>query len=317
MFTGQGSQKSGMGKDFFDNFDIAKKVMSEAKDILNQNDATDDITEIMFNINKSEDLSRTINTQPAIMINGMMIYNSILDNFPSFQDKVLCAAGHSVGEYNGLCSSGFFDVKKGVELLKNRAKFMESSCSNGSGGMIALLGCDFNKAQSLIKDDRLKNMICEIANDNGAEQIILSGQIEAINLIPEIISSYGIKKAIKLNVSGPFHSSMMENAKEKMSNILNNFQFNEKKTKFDIISNFNLENYSLDNIKNLLINQITSPVKWRETILKVYHEMQIRHFVEIGPSPTLINLAKKTLNDESMRYTFIGKIEDLNQLKNL
>jgi malonyl CoA-acyl carrier protein transacylase len=310
MFTGQGSQVSGMGKDFFDNFDIAKKVMHDGQEGFN----SEEIMNIMFDENRIDDLNKTINTQPAIMINAIMIYNSILDKFPSFEEKINCVAGHSVGEYNGLCIGGFFDVKHGVKLLKKRAELMESSCASGLGGMIALLGCNFKKSNALIKDEKLQNMICEIANDNGAEQIILSGQIEAIDLIPELISKYEIKKAIKLKVSGPFHSSMMANAKNNMSKFLENFQFNEKKIKCDIIPNYNLENYSLDNIKTFLSNQIIAPVRWRETILKVYNDMKIKNFVEIGPSPVLTNLAKKTLNDDSMKYTFIGKISDLDQI---
>ena len=309
MFTGQGSQSSGMGKDFFDTFDVAKKIMKDGQCGLN----SQEILNIMFDTDRTTDLNKTINTQPAIMINAMMIYHSLLDKFPLFQDKISCIAGHSVGEYNGLCIGGFFDVKKGVELLKKRAEFMESSCPAGSGGMIALLGCNFDKAEALVKDMRSNDMLCEIANDNGAEQIILSGNIKAINMIPELIKNYEIKKAIKLNVSGPFHSSMMLHAKENMSRILENSQFNEKKLKCDIIANYNLENYSLNNIKALLTKQITAPVKWRETMMKAYNDMEIRHFVEIGPSPTLINLAKKTLNDNSMKYTFIGKVCDLDQ----
>ena len=307
MFTGQGSQASGMGKDFYDEFDIAKKVMQSGQEGF----GSDEIMNIMFDENRAEDLNKTIYTQPAIMINAMMIYFSLLDKSPSFEEKISCIAGHSVGEYNGLCAGGFFDVKSGVELLKNRAEFMESSRPSNSGGMIALLGCDNEKAKALTNDERLKSLVCEIANDNGAEQIILSGEMKAIDLIPELIGSYGIKKAIKLKVSGPFHSSMMNNARDNMAKVLENCKFHEKKIQCDIIANYNLENYSVNNIKKLLTNQITSPVRWRETILKAYHAMNIRHFVEIGPSPTLTNLAKKTLNDDSMQYTFISKVDDL------
>lgn len=314
MFTGQGSQVNGMGRDFFDNFDVAKKVMRDSQDAL----GSEEISNIIFNENRLDDLNKTINTQPAIMINAMMIYHSILDKFSKFEDNLGAIAGHSVGEYNALCAARFFDVKKGVELLKFRAEFMESSCPSGSGGMIALLGVDQEKAKSLINDDELSGMVCEIANDNGADQIIISGEMKAIDLIPNLISQYGIKKAIKLKVSGPFHSSLMRSAKDKMSAILEQTNFHQKKVKCDVISNYSLENYSLSNIKNLLANQITAPVRWRETILKVYNELNIRHFVEIGPSPTLTNLAKKTLDkfdDHDIKYSFIGKIGDLNNFE--
>ncbi len=314
MFTGQGSQVPGMGHDFFGTFNGAKKVMTDAIDGL----GLPEIRDIMFDENRVDELNKTINTQPAIMINGMMIFQSIIEKFPDFMSKIKVIAGHSVGEYNGLCAAGFFDVKAGVDLLKFRANAMESACESGAGGMVALLGANNEQAQNLINDGNLKGMKCEIANDNGAEQIVLSGEIEAIDLIPGLIANYGIKKAIKLKVSGPFHSSMMIKAQENMKQKLQNITFNSASSSIPVIANYNLDKYSIDNIKDLLANQITAPVRWRETMLKVYHEMGVRCFVEIGPSPTLTNLAKKTfIGFDDMKYLSISKVEDLEGLADL
>ena len=289
-FTGQGSQKAHMGKDFYDNFSQAREVMEIAEDSLQQK-----ISSVMFE-NDATELNKTINTQPAIMINALMIYNALISNFPSLKKKISCIAGHSVGEYNALCIGNVFDISTGVMLLRKRAIFMENACPTSAGGMAALIGVTKQNVSELLNNEELRGLICEIANDNGAEQIVVSGEVSAINIVCDLAKKHGFR-AVKLKVSGAFHSSMMKQAGEQMKIELNKHKFHPISGIKKILSNVTAEHFPNEEnkIKELLVKQITSPVRWRETVLNIYQQYEIRNFLEIGSSPVITNLLKKTL----------------------
>lgn len=300
MFTGQGSQKLNMAQDFIEKYDFAAEIMNKIDNALGYK-----LSEIIHNDNPSK-LNQTINTQPAILANAMIIYQAILQKYGNkFTAEVQYLAGHSVGEYCALCTAEVFDFEEGAKILRARAIAMENSCEAGTSGMIALIDADINKIDNLLKDPLLDNKICEIANDNGAKQIVLSGEIEAINVVSEIYKNYEINRAIKLEVSGAFHSSLMKSAAINFTQDLKNFSFNQPK--YQVISNVTVDLFS-NNVADLLIKQITAPVRWRE-IMNFAYAQGIRNFLEIGPAPVLANLAKRSFPD--IKVATISKLEDL------
>jgi [acyl-carrier-protein] S-malonyltransferase len=306
MFTGQGSQQLNMGKDFFDQFDIAKNVMNESNDSLGYK-----LSEKIF-CDNADDLNKTIYTQPAIMANAMMIYNVLMNECPELKKKISYMAGHSVGEYNALCANGFFNIADGVKLLSARAEFMENACPKGMGGMAAILKVNHDSLNELLENSDLGDLVCNIANDNGAEQIVISGEIGAIDKVCAVAKDQKIK-AIKLNVSGPFHSSLMINASKNMENELNNYKFNTENLVSKVISNVTADVFpeNEEEIKKLLVRQIVSPVRWRETILNVFNQYGIKNFIEIGPKSVLTGLLKNTLPRDQINFDFIGNVGEM------
>jgi malonyl CoA-acyl carrier protein transacylase len=312
MFTGQGSQQLNMGKDFFDQFQVAKDTMLQCEEALGYK-----LSEKIF-CDNAEDLNKTIHTQPAIMANGMMIYNSLLDICPTLEARIAYMAGHSVGEYNALCANGFFGVNDGVKLLRARAEFMENACPVGRGGMAAILKINHDSLSELISDSNLDEAaVCAIANDNGAEQIVISGDMDAIDKVCTFAKSNNIR-AIKLNVSGPFHSPLMVNASKNMEAELKRYKFNVNNLTAKIISNVTADVFPNDEfeIKKLLVDQIISPVRWRETILNVYNNYGIKNFIEIGPKSVLTGLLKNTLPQDQIKFDFIGSVNDMEAFLN-
>jgi malonyl CoA-acyl carrier protein transacylase len=204
-------------------------------------------------------------------------------------------AGHSLGEYSALCASDSLTLSDTAKILRARGDAMQSAVPVGVGAMYALIGGDELKAQKMC-ELLSSNGICEIANDNGAGQIILSGEAKAFETIDAIIKDFQIRRAVKLQVSAPFHSSLMKEATSIMTQELVKYNFNMPKV--DVIANYSADVYkSAPEIKELLIKQIEGKVRWRETIAKMYHEFGIRRFVEIGPGRVLSNLVKHQYAD--------------------
>jgi [acyl-carrier-protein] S-malonyltransferase len=325
-FTGQGSQKSGMCLDFLENnqySEITRQIFSKSDKILGYK-----ISEIMLDENLNQQLNQTINTQSSIGINAEIIWNIFLkkisDKKIDIKDQIAFIAGHSVGEYNALSAAGVFDFETKISLLHKRGLFMHEASLLNSSGMIAILGSEVNFIEKII--DQIfseKNLKLEIANDNGAEQIVLSGKTEAIDFLEKNYKDFGMKKAIKLNVSGAFHSSLMASAEKKFAEKINEIWPEQIKIENNqlentkILSNVTSEQFAQNDsseIKKLLCMQITSRVRWREIMDFIFNN-GITKILEIGPSPVLTNLAKKHFskrNSETQLENFcISNLNDM------
>ena len=287
LFPGQGSQYVGMGQDFYDKYDDIKKNFDIVDKTLNYS-----LTEIILN-GPEEKLKMTQNTQPAIMVLGVSIYNLLIKKYPIILNNLTFFAGHSLGEYTALVCSGSLTLEKAAYLLHERGKAMQEAVPKGKGAMTAVLGMSINEVeQEIMALDG--SGICEIANDNTNGQVVVSGEKKTIEILNSNLKKKK-KRGLILPVSAPFHCSMMKKASTIMEDKINNANFLEPKPK--IISNVTAKEENKPNlIKSLLINQITSRVRWRESINYMVQK-GINKFVEIGPGKVLTGLVKK-INSE-------------------
>ena len=287
LFPGQGSQIVGMGLEFYNNFEIVKKIFKEADDKLNYK-----ISKIVLE-GPEEKLRLTQNTQPAILTVSYAIFSVLKKEYNFDFKSTKFFAGHSLGEYSALVCADSLEFKDALFLLFERGKSMQEAVPVGKGSMIAILGSKTDELINLIKEVKVKG-VCEIANDNAEGQTIVSGDIESINSL-QIILKENKKKFIPLNVSAPFHCSLMSSAASKMKEKINSVNF--KKPIFDIISNVTSKpENNPENIKKLLVEQICSTVRWRESIINM-NEQSVNNFIEIGPGKVLSGMVKRTVKD--------------------
>ena len=303
MFPGQGSQSVGMGADLYKNFELVKKIFKEADEKLNFH-----LSRIILDGPENE-LKLTKNTQPAIMTLSYSIYKLIVEEFGVDIKDTKYFCGHSLGEYSALVSIGSLTFEDALYLLHERGKSMQEAVPEGRGAMLAVLGIKLEDIEKLIKEIKVKG-ICEIANDNSDSQIILSGEKKAIDEISDILKK-NKKKSIFLPVSAPFHCSLMKSAAEKMKDKI--LKTNFKKPNKEIISNVTAKPVvDTEIIKKLLIDQISSKVRWRESLLYMV-ENGVNEFIEIGPGKVLSGLAKRISGNISVKS--INTIEDIRSLK--
>ena len=304
VFPGQGSQYIGMGKDFSHNFPIANEVYREVDDVLGFS-----LSKLIFN-GQIEDLTLTKNAQPAIMATSIAILKTLeKEGFKIKKSKFV--AGHSLGEYTALCASGAISLADTAHILKMRGIFMQEAVSVGVGAMAAILGLNLDNVETLVAEIK-DNEICEIANDNEPNQVVLSGHRTAIEKACVKAKSLGAKRAILLPVSAPFHCSLMAPAQENMINLISGL--NIEKPNVPLISNVtSIPTQDIEEIRKNLINQITGRVRWRESILFM-KKSGIQIIYEIGPGRVLCNLIKRIVDDVEQEN--ISKIEDLFKLGN-
>ena len=301
LFPGQGSQVVGMGKEFYDNFDIVKKIFKQADEKLNL-----PLSKIILE-GPEEKLLLTKNTQPAILTVSYSIYRVLRDEF-NFETEFKYFAGHSLGEYSALVCAKSLNFPDAIYLLQQRGIAMQEAVPVGQGNMIAILGSKIDLIKDLLSS--LKNEgVCEIANDNAEGQVIISGDKNKVNLLKTLLKNNNIK-SIPLKVSAPFHCSLMKSAAENMREKINNTSFNKPTIK--IVSNVTAEPVNDQNqIKDLLIKQIFSTVKWRESLLTMSKD-GINNFIEIGPGKALVGMVKRTLkNSNSFSINSIADIKNL------
>ena len=304
IFPGQGSQSVGMGQDLYKNFNLVKKVFKEADEKLNY-----PISKIILEGPES-DLKLTKNTQPAILTISYSIFKLISEEFNIEMKDIKYFAGHSLGEYSALVSLKSLNFSDAVYLLHERGKSMQESVPDGKGSMLAVMGVKIEDLEKYIKEIGINKGVCEIANDNSENQIILSGDKAAIDEINKILKN-NKKKSIFLPVSAPFHCSLMNPAAIKMEAKIN--QTNFKNPHIDLISNVTAEPVrDSEKIKKLLVKQIFSKVRWRESVLFMIKN-GVNEFIEIGPGKVLSGLVKRISDKVSSKS--INTIEDIKNLK--
>ena len=299
LFPGQGSQFVGMGLDLYNNYSIVKKIFTEADDKLGFK-----ISKIILE-GPDNELKLTKNTQPAILIVSYSIYKILKNEFNMDFNDYKYFAGHSLGEYSALVCAGSLDFNDALYLLHERGKAMQEAVPVGKGAMLAVLGVSLEEINFFITKIET-TQVCEIANDNAYGQIIISGELNAIKKLQELLKTER-KKTILLPVSAPFHCSLMKPAAEKMSNKINSVAFNN--AYIEIITNVAAEpEKKAVNIKNLLIQQIYSKVRWRESILYMVNQ-GVNEFCEFGPGKVLTGLVKRIT--KSSKVTNINSNEDI------
>lgn len=285
IFPGQGSQKIGMGKNFSESFQTAKETFQEIDEILAQN-----LSQLMFNGEIAE-LTKTENTQPALMAVSIAISNVINENINNkLTNLTSYVAGHSLGEYSALTVANTLKLSDTAKLLKIRGESMRDAGKKTQGTMAAVIGVNITTAEE-ITNKAAKYGICQIANDNSEGQIVISGSIEAIDKAISIGKDLGAKKVIKLPVSGAFHSKLMQEAQDKLAPEILKTNFNTPK--IPIITNISAKaEDKTDIIQKLLIEQVTSKVRWRETILELENQ-GVTDIIEIGSGTVLTGLTKR------------------------
>ncbi len=299
LFPGQGSQYVGMGLEFYNKFDLAKKIFRDVDDALGFS-----LSKIILD-GPDGKLMSTENTQPAIMTVGVSIFNVLNQEYGLNLNKANFYAGHSLGEYTALVCSEALDIKKAAYLLHERGKAMQNAVAKEKGAMLAILGMSLNEVESEIQEYQSKG-VCEISNDNSNSQVVVSGEKKIIENLNESLKRKK-KKGIILPVSAPFHCSLMKIAAENMKNKIENTDF--QTPKINIISNVTAkEENDINKIKLLLIDQITSRVRWRESINYMIKK-GVTNFLEIGPGKVLSGLVKK-INKE-VEISNINSIDDI------
>ena len=301
IFPGQGSQTIGMAKEFYDKYSFVKNIFKKADEVLE------------FPISKlilegpSDQLNITENTQPSIFLVSYSIFSVVKSEFNIDLNKAKYFAGHSLGEYSALTAANSIDFENAIRLLKKRGRSMQLAVPFGKGAMIAILGQEIKDIEKILLNIGVEN--CQIANDNCPGQIVVSGTLSEINKLIDTLKKLSIKN-IKLPVSAPFHCKLMKTSTEIMKKEINNTKFNTPSPK--IISNVNaLEQDNIDTIKNLLIEQIESTVKWRESVQYMIKN-GVKKFIEIGPGKVLTGLVKRI--DKNVESYSINNDEDIKKI---
>ncbi len=303
IFPGQGSQMIGMGKDFFDKYDLVKKLFEEADEALNFS-----LSKIILNGPK-EELDLTINTQPAIFLISYSIFQIVKKEFNINLNEAKYFAGHSLGEYSALSLAGYLSFSETIKLLKIRGDAMQNAVPKGQGGMVAVLGSTVELIEEILYKNK-NNFTAQIANDNSEGQIVLSGKKEDLERLIETLKLSNIKN-ISLPVSAPFHCKLMNKATEIMKKEIEKTNFRYAKN--ILISNVTANEISdIEELKKLLILQIESRVRWRESVINMINK-GVNQFIEIGPGKVLTGLVKRI--DKSIKINSINTESDIKELK--
>lgn len=299
IFPGQGSQAVGMGKDLYDNFPAAREVFEEADEALGFK-----LSEMCF-AGTAEDLALTANTQPAILTSSIAAFRAMeAEGFP-LPDHV---AGHSLGEYSALVAAGAISFSDAVKTVRSRGTYMQEAVPVGVGAMAAILGLDLKTVEDGCAE-AAERQVCSPANINSPSQIVIAGNTEAVDRACEILKAKGAKRAIKLNVSAPFHCALMMSAQEKLAVDLEKISYHD--LRFPIIHNVDaLANESGDKVRESLTRQVSSPVRWLQTI-EFLVSNGVETFVEVGTGKVLSGLVKQ-INREVRCLN----VEDQTSLKN-
>ena len=302
VFPGQGSQYVGMGKKLAEQHPLAKEVFQEVDDALGA-----PLFKLMCE-GPEEQLILTKNAQPALMANSVAVVRVIeAETQKKISDLVDYVAGHSLGEYSALAAVNSISLNDAAKLLRLRGESMQAAVPIGDGAMAALLGAGMDAVTNII-NEASKIGICEIANDNAPGQIVISGEAKAVNKAIKISSDFGVRKAMSLPVSAPFHCSMMKPAAEVMAVALK--KTNITSPDVPLVANVSalVGNGDPSEIRNSLVEQVTSLVRWRETILWL-SKQDISSVIEIGAGKILSGLNKRI--DKHLTSVSIAELEEI------
>jgi [acyl-carrier-protein] S-malonyltransferase len=298
LFSGQGAQYIGMGKDLYDTFPICKQTFEEASDSIGM-----DLVKLIFE-GRKEELDLTENTQPAIVTMSLAAFRAI-SMYDIVPDVV---AGLSLGEYSALTASGYFNLKEVIPLVQKRGKYMQEAVPEGVGKMSAVLGLSEDKVREACEEANIFGIV-EPANFNFPGQIVIGGEIKAVDEAGKLAKEKGALKVIDLPVSAPFHTSMLKPAAEKLKVVLNSVEIGQ--LKYPVISNVTADFIQNQNqVKELLYQQVMNSVLWEQSIRKMI-EFGVTKFIEIGPGRTLSGFVKKI-----DRRLSVLNVEDTNSLMN-
>ena len=295
MFGGQGAQYSGMGKELYDNFSVCRNVFDSADEVLDFK-----VTDLCFGEN--DDLNKTEFTQPAILTLSTAVYELMRERGL----KGDYAAGLSLGEYSALVASGALDFKEAVTLVRKRGKFMTEAVLPGVGAMSAVLNLSADEVGKACEDASDFGQVM-IANYNAPGQIVIAGEAKAVERAEQLVIERGAKRAVRLNVSGPFHTPLLKTASDKLSAELKDIKI--KDMEFPVITNLTGDIVLKENIADTLTKQVMNPVKWEHTVRK-FIELGADTFVELGPGKTLSSFVKKVSRDVA-----VYNVEDLKSLE--
>jgi len=300
IFPGQGSQSVGMGKDLFDNFKAAREVFEQADDALGFK-----LSEMCFS-GTDQELALTANTQPAILTASVAAYRSMESH--GFQPPDF-AAGHSLGEYSALVAAGVLDFSDAVRAVRNRGTYMQEAVPIGVGAMAAILGPDA-KTVSDGCAEAAQGQVCSPANINSQSQVVIAGNSEAVDRACQILKINGAKRAIRLNVSAPFHCALMIPAQERLAVDLAKLTYGDYQ--FPIVHNVDAEpRFDSTIVLDALTRQVSSPVRWLQTVVRLI-SLGVETFIEVGPGKVLSGLVRQINRDvrtfnvsdaESLRIT--------------
>ncbi len=303
IFPGQGSQIVGMGKVFYDKYEIVKKLFIEADDALNIS-----LSKIILEGPK-EELNLTANTQPAIFLISYSIFQVIKKEFNIDLNRANFFAGHSLGEYSAIACAGYLDFQNTIKILKIRGDAMQNSMPEGEGGMVAVLGTTVENIENILKDNQ-NSFKVEIANDNSDGQIVVSGRTKDLDKLSSFLKKDKIKN-IKLPVSAPFHCSLMSKASDVMKEELGKLKFTKGSN--SLISNITADEiFNADELKELLVKQIENRVRWRESVINMINK-GINQFIEIGPGKVLSGLVKRI--NKNVEVISINSEDDIKSIK--
>lgn len=298
LFPGQGSQRVGMGADLARAYRSAKKIYDEADQILGFS-----ISHLCFE-GPAEQLSRTRYTQPAVLTTSIAVLEVIKEKGIAYD----AVAGHSLGEYSALVAAGVLSFGDALKIVQKRAELMDDAVPAGQGGMVAVLGLDRKKIEEICEIAGAKGVV-EPANYNAPRQIVISGTREGLDEATGLARQAGAK-VIPLAVSGPFHSSLMKSVGESLKQYIKSFDF--KRPEIPVVMNVTGDYvYDPDQIRNYLVEQVSSPVRWEQTINRLFSE-GFTHFIEVGPGQVLSGLVKRILPGSNVSH-----IEDLASLEKM
>lgn len=281
VFPGQGSQAVNMGKDLFDNFAVAKQTFDEADDALGFK-----LSEMCF-AGTAEDLALTENTQPAILTVSVAAFRAMESEGFAAPDFV---AGHSLGEYSANVAAGAMSFSDAVKTVRLRGQFMQQAVPVGVGAMAAILGLQLHFVIEGCEEAE-QGQVCSAANMNSPAQTVIAGHAEAVDRAIEILKAKGAKRAIKLNVSAPFHCALMQPAQDRLAEVLHNIKFSD--LRFPCVTNVEAHpNTEGEKALELLIRQVTAPVRWLQTV-EFFKNAGVKTFVEVGPGKVLSGLIRQ------------------------